>query len=81
MRDLKGDSREQYYRSRANGIFGRRLVQGHDATSEVADQLYTPFQEGRISTQEYDQVLAADLLWSGRLRETGEPVILVVEAS
>ncbi len=81
VRDLKGDAREQYYRGRASGIFGRRLVRGHDATSEVADQLYLPFQEGRLSTQEYDQVLAADLLWGGRLRETNEPVILVVEVS
>jgi len=49
VRDLKGDVREQYYRSRATGIFSRRLLQGHDVTSEVADQLRSPLQEGRIS--------------------------------
>ncbi|MFN3476450.1 MAG: hypothetical protein ACK4Z6_02710, partial [Candidatus Methylomirabilales bacterium] len=46
-----------------------------------ADWLQIALQEGRITEQDYTQVLAADLLWGGRLRETGEPVLLVVEAS
>jgi hypothetical protein len=81
MRDLKGDAREQYYRHRATGIFSRRLLRGHDATSEVADQLRMPLQAGRISAREYDAVLAADLLWGGTLQETGEAVVLVMEVS
>jgi hypothetical protein len=81
VRDLKGDAREQYYRSRATSIFVRRLLQGHDATGEVAEQLRRLLQEGRISAREYDAVLAADLLWGGRLVESGEPVVLVMEVS
>jgi uncharacterized protein YwgA len=81
VRDLKGDAREQYYRNRATGIFGRRLQQGHDATSEVADQLRIPLQKGRISNREYDHVLASDLLWGGKLQETGESAVLVIEVS
>ncbi len=81
IRDLKGEARELFYRHRATGIFGRFLREGHEATSEVADQLQIALQEGRITERDYTQVLAADLLWGGRLRETGEPVLLVVEAS
>jgi hypothetical protein len=81
IRDMKGEAREIYYRHRATGIFGRWLREGHDATSEVADQLQAGLQEGRISDWEYTQVLASDLLWGGKLRSTGEAVVLVMEAS
>lgn len=81
IRDLKGESRELFYRHRATGIFGHFLREGHEATSEVADWLQIALQEGRITEQDYTQVLAADLLWGGRLRETGESVLLVMEAS
>jgi hypothetical protein len=47
----------------------------------VADQLRTRLQEGLISAREYDAVLGADLLWGGRLVESGEPVVLVLEVS
>jgi hypothetical protein len=36
---LKGLGREQFYRDRAAAIFGRLLVQGSDATNQVADLL------------------------------------------
>jgi hypothetical protein len=81
VRDLKGNAREQYYRSRATSIFSRRLLHGHDATSEVADQLRPLLQEGRLSAREYDAVLAADLLWGGNLVESGQAVVLAVEVS
>ena len=81
IRDMKGEARELFYCHRATGIFGRFLREGHEATSEVADQLQAALQEGYISEWEYTQVLASDLLWDGRLRATGEPVVLVVEAS
>jgi uncharacterized membrane protein len=81
MRDVKGDNQEMFYRNRAAGIFGRWLRKGHDATNEVADHLYTAHKAGEISDLEYTQVLAADLLWGGALRETGAQVILVIEVS
>jgi len=78
---LKGPTKEWYYRYRAAAIFGRLLTAGQDATQEVSQRLRAAQQAGRVSAEEYQSVLNADLLWSGRLWETGEEVILVVEAS
>jgi hypothetical protein len=47
----------------------------------VADQLRLLLQEGRISAREYDAALAADLLWGGKLVESGQSVVLAVEVS
>jgi len=79
--ELKGFAREWFYRYRAASIFGRLLSAGQDATQEVAQQLRTAQQAGRISAEEYQRVLDADLLWGGKLWDTGEEVILVLEAS
>ena len=81
VRDLKGDAREVFYRQRAAGIFGRWVRRGTDVTNDVADRLQEALDSGRISEEEYLHALASDLLWGGRLRATGEPVVLVVEAS
>lgn len=72
---------EDVYRRRAIAIFGHLLAQGHDATSQVADQLQEVHQRGVISGQEFQEVLAADLLWAGQVRDTGREVVLVLEAS
>lgn len=71
---------------KAVAIFGRCLRRGHDATGEVADRLQAAQAAGQISAHEFDEVLAADLLWKGQLREpapgaAGGQVILVVESS
>jgi uncharacterized LabA/DUF88 family protein len=79
--ELKGFTREWFYHYRAASIFGRLLTAGQDATQEVAQQLRTAQQAGRVSAEEYQRVLDADLLWSGKLWDTGEEVILVLEAS
>ena len=78
---LKGMGQESFYRDRATAIFGRLLSQGHDATTQVADQLQEARRQGVIAEQEYQDVLAADLLWGGRLRSSGEAIVVVLEAS
>jgi len=78
---LKGLSKEQYYRDRAAAIFGTLLTAGQDATQRVALHLRAAQEDGRLSAEEYKSVLDADLLFSGKLWETGEEVILVLEAS
>jgi hypothetical protein len=78
---LKGPTKEWYYRSRAAAIFGHLLTAGQDATQKVIQHLRAAQQASRLSAEEYQSVLEADLLWSGKLWETGEEVILVLEAS
>ena len=78
---LKGLTKEWFYRDRAAAIFGRLLTAGQDATQEVSQRLRAAQQANRVSAEEYQSVLNADLLWSGELWDTGEEVILVLEAS
>jgi len=79
--DLLGlfKKRECHYRIPA--IFGFLLGDGRDATQEVIQRLRAAEQANRVSAEEFQSVLDADLLWSGKLWETGEEVILVLEAS
>jgi hypothetical protein len=78
---LKGLGQEQFYRDRAAAIFGRFLVQGYDATIQVADRLQEARQTGVISDRDYQEALAADLLWGGQTRDSRQPIVLVLEAS
>jgi hypothetical protein len=78
---LKGLGQEQFYRDRAASIFGRLLVQGYDATNQVADRLQEARQTGVISDRDYQEALAADLLWGGQTRDSRQPIVLVLEAS
>jgi hypothetical protein len=78
---LKGLGREQFYRDRAAAIFGRLLRQGYDATNQVADHLQEARHTGVISDREYQEALAADLLWGGQTRDSRQPIVLVLEAS
>jgi hypothetical protein len=78
---LKGMGHEQFYRERAAAIFGRLLSQGRDATNQVADQLQEARRTGLISDREYQEVLAADLLWGGQIREGRQAIVSVLEAS
>lgn len=79
--DLLRLLKKQDYRHRGAAIFGHLLETGHDATQEVIRQLRAAQQASLLSVEEYQSVLNADLLWSGKLWETGEEVILVLEAS
>jgi len=78
---LKGWGQEQFYRDRAAAIFGRLLRQGYDATNQVADLLQDARRTGVISDRDYQEALAADLLWGGQIRDSRQPIVLVVEAS
>lgn len=82
MRWVKGLTHEQYYRSKATGIFGRYLRRGRDVTDRVGIALYEALQAGQISDSEQEAVLAADVLWAGKLhRQPDVEVVLVLEAS
>jgi len=79
--DLLGlfKKRECHYRIPA--IFGFLLTDGQDTTQEVIQRLRAAEQANRVSAEEFQSVLDADLLWSGKLWDTDEEVILVLEAS
>lgn len=81
IKDLKGKLHESSYRTKADAIFGRYLRNGRNGTNWIADQLYDAFKASQISEAELEQVLAADLLWSGEERNTKVHLILVLEAS
>lgn len=81
LNQLKGDTYEQKIRVRATGIFGRYIRRGRDVTNDVGERLEEAEDNGLISEREHDQVLAADLLWSGKLKTTKENLVLVLEAS
>ena len=79
--ELKGKSHERTYLDKAGAIFGPHLRRGCKVTSSVSEQLHDAIDAGTILKQEQRNVLAADLLWGGRLHKTGEEVVLVIEAS
>jgi polyhydroxyalkanoate synthesis regulator phasin len=76
---LKGSDRERWYRDRAHAIFGKVILKGRPFEEKAAEILWEACKKGQISKEERDEVLSADLLWSGE-RE-GEFVVLVVEVS
>jgi len=78
---LKGLTKETYYRDRAVAIFGHLMAGGRDATEQIARHLQSFYKEKRITAEEYQSVLDADLLFRGRLVDTDEEVLLVLEAS
>ena len=78
---LKGDSYERTLSDRATGIFGRFLRRGRDMMSDISELLHEAEEAGEISSQALTQVLATDLLWGGKLKETKAEAVLVVEAS
>ena len=78
---LKGSNHELFYERKAASVFGRYIRRGRDMTNEVADALDEATNSGVIAENEFRQVLAADLLWGGRLRRLAVDVILVLEAS
>jgi hypothetical protein len=72
---------KQSHRLKADAIFGYYLKGGRDVTEWVADQLQIACESGKISAEEFDQIMDADLLWGGQLRTTQAEVILVLEVS
>jgi len=78
---LKGDSYERTLSDKATGIFGRYLRRGRDMTNEISEQLHDAEESGQISVQELTNVLAADLLWGGKIKQSKDDVVLVLEVS
>jgi hypothetical protein len=78
---LKGYGYETNIKNKADSIFGYGLRRGRDHRSEISAQLDAAEQSGLISEDEYIQVLAADLLWSGRHKRLDKIITLVVESS
>ena len=58
-------AKEQLYRMRAAAIFRSLLVEGYDATNQVPDFLLEACRTEMISNRDYQEALAADLLWGG----------------
>ena len=76
---MKVLDRERWYRNRAHAIFGRLILKGKPFEEKAAEILWEACKKGQVSEDEKDEVLSADLLWSGE-RE-GKFVVLVVEVS
>ncbi|MCI0474833.1 MAG: hypothetical protein L0Y55_01170, partial [Anaerolineales bacterium] len=76
---LKGQGKEMHYQMRGVTIFGRILRKGRDASSLVVEQLHQAVEQGQLSEEEKNDVLAADLFWSGEFQK--KPVLLVGEIS
>jgi predicted RNase H-like nuclease (RuvC/YqgF family) len=76
---LKGSDRERWYRDRAHAVFGRIILKGKSFEEKAAEILWDAYKRGQISKEERDEVLSADLLWSGE--RDGKFVVLVVEVS
>jgi polyhydroxyalkanoate synthesis regulator phasin len=76
---LKGSDRERWYRDKAHAVFGRLVLKGKPFEEKAAEILWDAYKRGQISKEERDEVLSADLLWSGE--RDGKFVVLVVEVS
>ena len=80
--DVKGEMREHRYRIRAGAYFARlaRRLRLIDSTA-LADLLDEGIEQARLTQAERDAILAADLVLSGRRREDGAEIYLLVEVS
>lgn len=83
MRDdisgLKGSEREQYYRNNASAILGRYMTATHVVDKgKLLDELHTAQP---LSDQEWDQMVALDLLVDGKIRGTDRRLMLAIEVS
>ena len=79
---LKGRDKEREFREKAPAYFGRHVAGLRVLSPGELSQLLEPaLESGLLSFDEYEQVLASDLVATGRLRSTGEEVYLVAEVS
>jgi len=82
LEQLKGHNLEQRYRERAPAYFSRMLRRIHALSNDELDTLLdAAVTQGRLSEDEADEVLLADVVVRGRRREDGTEVYLVVEVS
>jgi len=81
MATLKGKSYENEVVSKINSVLGRFARRGRDARNEICNSLDNMEDAGTLSTQEYGEVVSADLLWQGVLHKSKEPFYVVGEIS
>jgi len=82
LEQLKGHNLEQRYRERAPAYFSRILRRIHALSNdELIALLDAAVTQGRLSEDEVDEILQADIVVRGRHREDGTEVYLVVEVS
>jgi len=82
LEQLKGHNLEQRYRERAPAYFSRILRRIHALSNdELLALLDAAVTQGRLSEDEADEILQADVVVRGRHREDGTEVYLVVEVS
>lgn len=79
---LKGMMLEMRYRERAPAYLGRIVRRCHALTDEELEALLAgAVEQGKLTEEEADRVMLADVVVRGRVRGTGELVYLVVEVS
>lgn len=78
--ELKGDNFERKVRERAPGYFGRLIRRCRVVGIEdLADLLEDAVEGGVIREEEKEEALQTDLVVRGRLKRSGEEVVLIVE--
>lgn len=79
---LKGSDLERRYRERGHAYFSRLLRRTHVLSGdELVSLLDAAVTQGRLSEDEADEVLQADVVVRGRRRDDNTEVYLVVEVS
>lgn len=80
--ELKGESLENRYRTRASAYFSRLMRKIHVLSSEeLASLLDEGVDTGAISERDAEDILLADLVVRGKQRNDGSEIYLVVEVS
>lgn len=78
---IKGFNYESRIIQHADAIFGRFMRRGHNARNEIGLLLEEAEDNGLITEQEHDHVLALDLLWGGKQKGTKADIVLAIEVS
>ena len=82
LEQLKESDLERRYRERGHAYFSRLLRRTHVLSGdELVSLLDAAVTQGRLSEDEADEVLQADVVVRGRRREDNTEVYLVVEVS
>jgi hypothetical protein len=79
--DIQSDIYEAKVWRKAHAIFCAFLCGGHDGRPEITERLEMAEANNIISDDEYGEVVTADLLWSGQLKQSQEEISLVIEVS
>ena len=58
-----------------------RVAEADDNSAEFNGTLYSARREGRISQDQYDRVLATDMIIGGKDSESDSPIYAVIEAT